>query len=171
MLPWDAFLERYRPMARAIAERLNRSSAEAEDLVQEAALALLAALRADTGRFASTEHARNYFLRTVRNLALRAQERRRATGSLDAEPVDPGTTSPEAARLDARRRELQRLVQALPPEDAELIASRFLRRETLARLSARSGIAISTLHNRERALLARLRQALERFEREDASDD
>ena len=67
---WDAFLARYGPLARLIARPLARPPATADDLVQEALLALHEALEREPGRFAGEEHARNYFLRALRNQAV-----------------------------------------------------------------------------------------------------
>jgi RNA polymerase sigma factor (sigma-70 family) len=158
---WEGFLTRYRPMACAIAQSLVTRPADVEDVVQEAALALLRALRAGEPRIASPAHARNYFLRATRNLALRVHR-----GSGRQEPLhdEPASPEPDPALREVRRRQelLGGLLHELQGEERDLIVRRFLRRETLAQVSAQTGVAISTLHSREKALLAELRRRLER---------
>src|SRR5262249_32888911 len=140
---------------------------QADDLVQEASLALFAALRREPERFASSEHARNYFLRAVRNLALRAQRGPRE-GPLEIEPPARDPLDPAAAAVRERHEALGRLLRELDPAGRELIARRYLRRQTLAEISVETGVPVSTLHSREGALLAGLRRRLESLEREAA---
>lgn len=158
---WEAFLARYGPMARAIARTLVRPPATAEDIVQEAALALHRAARDEPARFASVEHARNYFLRSVRNLAQRSARR---AGRETALASEPAARDEDALRaVETRQRALARLLAALAPEARELIARRFLACETLAEIARASGVPVSTLHDRERAALAELRRHWERL--------
>ncbi len=165
---WDAFLTRYGPLGRALASGLARPSAVPEDLVQEASLALFAALRRDPERFRSPEHARNYFLRAVRNLALKTHRGAERESPLEVEPPARDAHDPAATAVLARQRALARLLLELDPAGRELIARRFLRRETYAQIAAQTGIPISTLHTREKALLANLKKRLEALEREEA---
>lgn len=168
MLPWDEFLRRYRPLAHAIASALAHRPSDAEDIVQEAALALFAAARRDSERFREPEFARNYYLRTVRNLAVRQWERGRGTTPLAEDPTAPSTSSSLAAGLADRRSLLARLLRELPRRDRQLVARRFLKRQTLAEISAATHVPISTLHNRERRILAQLRERAERSEPHDS---
>ena len=161
----EAFLLRYGPLARVLARRWARPPAEAEDLVQEALLALQAALSRDPARFDRLEEARGYFFRSLRNQAARAR-RRPATEALPREPAAPGP-DPEVARVRARQAALERELEDLDDQERELLRLRFLERRTLAAIAAARGVAVSTLHSREKALLARLRRRLER--REEAS--
>jgi RNA polymerase sigma factor (sigma-70 family) len=164
-LSWEAFFTRYRPMARAIAASLARSGVEADDVVQEASLALFSAIERDPARFASSEHARNYFLRSVRNLSLRTHREASRVNPLPAE-LEARDDAGEAVRV--RQDALARLVRALDPSARELIARRYLMRQTYARIAAETGIAPSTLHSREKALLELLRHRLDAAEREAA---
>ena len=157
MLSWDAFLTRYRPMARAIAGSLC-AAADADDVVQEAFLALLTAWRKDPARFEGPGHARNYLLRTVRNLAASEQRARARVRPLELEPP---ARDDETLRVLERQRYLAQLLEDLDGPERELVDRRFLRRETLAAISASTGIPVSTLHSRERALLVRLARKLD----------
>lgn len=159
---WEAFLARYGPMARALARSLVRPPATAEDVVQEAALALHRALHEQPARFHDAAHARNYFLRSVRNLAARSA---RSAGRETALEHEPSAQDDEALRaVRARQQVLEQLLRTLAPDEQALLARRFLARETLAEAARALGVAPSTLHERERALLARLRKTLEREE-------
>jgi DNA-directed RNA polymerase specialized sigma24 family protein len=57
---------------------------------------------------------------------------------------------------------LARLMLELDPNGRELITHRFLEHQTLAQVAAQTGVPLSTLHDREHALLAELRRRLER---------
>ena len=78
----------------------------------------------------------------------------------------PRSAEPDEAadRVLERQRVLRAALRRLKAHDRELIARRFLRRETLAQLSEEWSIPISTLHSREKALLARLRREIAREE-------
>jgi RNA polymerase sigma factor (sigma-70 family) len=162
---WEAFLARYGPLALAMARSLVRPSVAPEDVVQEATVALLDALRREPARFESSEHARNYFLRSVRNLAMKTL-RSRLPEPLAADPPapDPGDRAAELVR--ERQRALRGLIRELEPEARDFVARRFVERHTLARIAADTGVPLSTLHSRERTLLDRLRKRIEALERE-----
>jgi RNA polymerase sigma factor (sigma-70 family) len=164
-LSWDAFLTRYGPMARAIAHPLVRPPATPEDVVQEAALSLHRALARDPERFADHEHARNYFLRAARNLALKSLRDEAREVELGSELPAARPDDPAAREMLARQRALGRLLVELEPASRELIARRYLEHQTLARIAAETGVPISTLHDREKALLGALRAKLNAAER------
>jgi len=165
---WDAFLTRYGPMARALASPLVRPPATAEDVVQEASLALHAALERDPQRFATSEEARNYFLRAVHNLAARSRRDARGELPLERDPVGPDAGDPDARLVRERQAALGKMLLELDPGARALIVQRFLERRTLASIARASGVPVSTLHDRERALLAELRRRLTRLDQETA---
>ena len=159
-LPWNAFLARYAPMARAIARPLVRPPVTAEDVVQEAALALHRALAREPERLTEPEHARNYFLRAVQNLAKRSRRDARPEEFVDMDALGGAEEDPASASVRARQRLLGRLLLELEGPARELVVRRFLEHHTLARIAAETGIPISTLHDRERAVLAELRRRM-----------
>lgn len=164
---WDAFLARYGPMARALVRPLVRPPATPDDVVQEAALALHRAMRREPERFPEAEGARNYFLRSVRNLARRsARDARREEPLGESIPMRAESDPTGQARL-ARRRALGKLLLELDPAGRELIARRFLAQQTLARIARETGVPISTLHDREKDVLARLRRRLDALDVEE----
>jgi RNA polymerase sigma factor (sigma-70 family) len=155
---WDAFIDRYRPLARNVAAGIAARGADVDDLVQEALAALLAAMRKEPDRFESVEHARNYFLRTVKNLAIK-DHRRRPDAGLEVEPPAPVVDADD--ELVAERHErVARALEELDTGERELLVRRFERRDTLAQIASDTGVPVSTLHSREKALLARLRRTL-----------
>lgn len=167
-ISWDAFLTRYGPMARALAHPLVRPPATPDDVVQEAALALHRALAREPERFADHEHARNYFLRAVRNLALKSRRDAAREEPLAGELPATNPDDPAARETLLRQRALGRLLVELEPASRELIARRFLEHQTLVRIAQETNVSISTLHDREKALLAELRRKLAALEREEA---
>lgn len=158
--PWDAFLTRYGPMARALARPLVRPPAMPEDVVQEAAVALHGALAREPARFTSPDHARNYFLRAVRNLALRSGRKATREERLEGEVPAPNGDDPARRALLARQQALGRLLLELDGPGRELIVRRYLEHQTLARIAAETGVPISTLHDREKGLLSELHRKL-----------
>lgn len=167
MLSWDAFLTRYRPMARALALSLSGDATEADDLAQEATLALLGAWRRDAARFESSEFARNYLLRSVRNLAAKALGRRARVRELESDPVATSHEDPETRAVRERQKFLGRALLELEPDERALVARRYLERQTLARIADETGVPVSTLHSRERAVLEKLKARLVRLEAEE----
>jgi len=165
-LSWDAFLTRYAPMARALVKNLVRPPATPEDVAQEAALALHRALAREPERFESVEHARNYYLRAAHNLALKSRRTQGREEALAGEPPAPDADDPDARATRERQAALGRLLCALDPAAREFVARRFLEQQTLARISAETGVPLSTLHDRERALLATLRKRLSALDQE-----
>jgi DNA-directed RNA polymerase specialized sigma24 family protein len=59
------------------------------------------------------------------------------------------------------------VLRELAPAEREWIARRFLERETLAELARAMGVPLSTLHDRERSLLAEIRRRCARLEERD----
>jgi len=165
-ISWGAFLTRYGPMARALASQLVRPPATSDDVVQEAALALHRALARDPARFAEPEHARNYFLRAARNLALKSRRDSKREEPLASELPVVDADDPARRMTLARQRALARLLGELEPAVRELIARRFLEHQTLARIAQETGVPVSTLHDREKAALSELRRRLAAMERE-----
>lgn len=164
-VPWETFYARYRPLACSIAAGITGSASDVEDLAQEGMLALFAALEQDENRFDDLTHARNYFLRAVRNLAMKQRERRRPTQTLPLDHLEERMISTRVSSedldvLQQRQVALDLALEALGPEDRDLLERRFLKRKTLESISTETGIAVSTLHSREKSILDRLRRVL-----------
>ena len=124
VFPWESFLERYRGLARNIAAGITGGSDEAEDVVQDAAAALHTALTRDPDRFETQEHARNYFLRTVRNLALKHRGRR-PTLQAEEDALPPAPVDDERELMEERQTKLREALASLSESERELIQRRF----------------------------------------------
>jgi RNA polymerase sigma factor (sigma-70 family) len=163
-IPWETFLARYRPLARNVALGITGRGEDADDLVQEAATVLATAIQRDGKRFESLEQARNYFLATVRNLALKARERTIPMQTLDDTALELPAAEDVEREIAERQMALQRALGQLPVDEQEFVRRRFLEHQTLRQIADATRTSISTLHSRERAILDRLRRILERQE-------
>jgi len=159
VFPWEKFLERYRGLARNVAAGITGVRDEADDVVQDAAAALHSALLREPDRFETLEHARNYFLRTVRNLAIKHRGKR-PTLQVDEELLPAAPVGDDFDLQEERQTRLRTALLALSEEERDLIRRRFEGRETLAQVSTAMGVPISTLHSREKITLSRLRRLL-----------
>jgi len=163
-IDWADFLGRYRPLALRIARGLAPNAADAEELVDEAVRAVYEAGSSPPG-FETTEHARNVFLRTLRNLAvsrLRAvgrAPRRAPVGALEPPAPAPGPLDALAARewRGFQRERLARALEALPPAEREALVLRYLEGLSYKQLAQRAGRPLSTVHARVEAALRKIR--------------
>jgi len=150
---------------------LARDAHAGEDLFQEAARSVFERARDGKARFESTEHARNYFFRAIRNLA--AERGRRAsrakTVDLDeASEADGGTPDPlrvllsaESGGIRARRvAVLASALETLEPASREALRLRYAEGLTYQEVSDRTGVALSTLQARVESALKRLRKKI-----------
>lgn len=164
-IDWDSFFARYRAMALRCATGWS-DRASADDLVQEAAQAVLERARREPP-FDSEGHARNYFFRTLHN---RAAERLRRPGrrSLSLDEVDDSvapTSSPWQAASAAedeslasvRQSALEELIDQLRPAQRDAIRLRYGEGLTLREISERTGTPLSTLGERIQAGLKKIR--------------
>ena len=151
----------YQGIAFRTAYLVVRNAAEAEDAAQEGFVKAFRAL----GRFRTGEPFRPWLLKIVVN---EARNRLRSSARRDAlvvrasaeKPSGEAAPSPEAALLDAERRELLlAAVEALPEPQREVISCRYLldlsEEETAAVLGLRRG----TVKSRTARALERLRES------------
>jgi RNA polymerase sigma-70 factor (ECF subfamily) len=160
---WGPLFARYAPLALKLARGIVRHADQAEDVVQEAARAVLARANA----FDTPEHARNYFLRAVHTRALdvlRGSERERvqpAEGLDVPEPAEPRALAFEEQEARGLRVErMRRALEALRPPEREAVRLRYLEGLPYHEIAARTGASISTLHSRVEAGLEKLRGRL-----------
>jgi RNA polymerase sigma-70 factor (ECF subfamily) len=167
---WAPVFERYRALALRLAASLSLGAADAEEAVQEAAVEILGRAARDTLTLDSEEACRNYFLRAVRNRAINRRARARPVEPM---PVETASSSepPPIERLVAREERMaqatrvesvRRALAALPAAERELIEERFFRQKTLREIHEATGVAISTLHDREGSALESIRAGLVR---------
>jgi len=154
-------------VALRLARGIVRHSDQAEDVVQEAARAVLARSAAGATTFETPEHARNYFLRAVHSRALdvlRGSERERVQppenpdAPVTAEAHSFAFEEHEARSLRAER--MRNALETLRLPEREAVRMRYLDGLPYREIAARTGASISTLHSRIEAGLGRLRERL-----------
>ena len=154
----ERLLDELRPVAFAIAYRMLGSVAEAEDVVQEAALRAFRFFEGFRG-----ENSRAWFLRIVRNTAFTALKRNRMdeeTVVFDEElnggqipPLDPGVVLDRAHDQQTVRA----AIDQLPAEFREAITLRELEGMSYKEIADIAGVPIGTIMSR----LARARRQLQ----------
>jgi len=168
-IDWAEFFALYRALALRIVRGLATDAAAAEDLVQEAARALIEH-GAEHG-FESREHARNWYLRCVKNLAISGLRR---SGRSRVEPLgegaDPAASAADPAQalsewetMAARRQlygDVRRELDTLAAGEREAVELRYVEGLAYREMAARTGKAISTLQARVEAGLQKIRLAI-----------
>ena len=171
-IDWGQFFELYRPLALRVARGIVAQRDDEEEVVQEAARSVFERARAGELALESVAHARNYFLRAVRNLAVSGVRKgSRMTHDPDFEPADvPARASdgPQAslARAQAGQElsELQARFESalggLKPLERVALALRYQDGLSYKQMAARTGTSISTLQARVEAALKKIRSRL-----------
>lgn len=170
---WLELLARYRPLAVRFVAGLVDDRDAAEDLFGDIAAATLQRLRAGELTLESAEHGRNYLFRALRNRAVDLLRSGAVARSEDSAVLEGAATEGpgplddllvgEARELAAERlTRLVGLLAELPSRDQEAVRLRYGEGLSLPDMSARTGVAISTLHSRIGAALAKIRRKLGR---------
>jgi RNA polymerase sigma-70 factor (ECF subfamily) len=160
----DLLYRRYRPLAFAVACKLLRDPAAAEDVVHDA---FLSVWRAASSFQPGRGSPRAWLVTIVRNAAIdsaRARElarrphttfaRLQAHAAVDEDISWSVVTAAEARRLGAA-------LIALPPEQRAAIELAFFAGLTHDQIAERSGVPLGTIKGRVRLGLRRLRHALQ----------
>jgi RNA polymerase sigma factor (sigma-70 family) len=156
----SALYDRYGGLAYGLATRTLGQGREAEDVVQEAFLALWRQAR----RIDPARGLRSYLLTIVHNKAI-DQLRRRARRpelaldslrSLTSEGQDPL----ESAARQIDRKRVAQAVSALPAEQRQAVELAYFGGFTISEVARREGVAAGTVKSRLRLALARLRREL-----------
>ena len=155
-----ALYGRFAPRVKAYLLRLALPPAQAEELTQEA---MLAVWRKAAQFDPTTTGAAAWIFTIARNLRVDAARRAALVPPelLPEEDLDPAP--PADAQLDdARRADRLRLaMQALPPEQAEVVRLAFFDDRPHGEIERRLGIPLGTVKSRLRLALARLRAQLD----------
>lgn len=156
----EALYEAYHRQALGLAYRVLDDAAEAEEVVQEA---FLAVWRAGGSYDPARGSVRTWLLTLVRNRAIdviRARQRR-PVRSLDEapDPVDPSDV-PTQVSLSVDSAAAGRALEALPPDQRTAVELAFLGGLSHGEIAARLGLPIGTVKGRIRLGLDRLRHAL-----------
>jgi RNA polymerase sigma factor (sigma-70 family) len=165
----DAFDELYRRYGRSaygVALRVTAQEVIAQEVVQDAFLALWRAPEAfDAARGAF----RSFFLSLVHHRAVdavRREERlrKRTERASNLEPAtgeDPAEDVVEDAYLRVRRKEVLAALSTLPPEQRAVLEMAYFGGMTQARIGEELGIPLGTVKTRTLAAMRKLRTALQ----------
>jgi RNA polymerase sigma factor (sigma-70 family) len=162
---FDELYRRYGAAAHGLALRITAQEALAQEVVQDAFLALWRAPEA----FDPTRGAfRSFFLSLVHHRAVdvvRREERLRNRGerASNLEPVrgeDVADEVVEGAYLIVRSKQVREALTTLPPEQREVVELAYFGGYTQARIAETLGIPIGTVKTRTLAAMRKLRRAL-----------
>jgi RNA polymerase sigma factor (sigma-70 family) len=174
----EAFRElfrRYAPLGKALALRVVRQSFLAEEIVQEAFLAIWE--RAGTYR---EEHGsvRSWLLSMVHHRAVdlvrreeaqrrRAQEQEAAAHAVVdvSDAMDAGQMVVDAMDLGDRRREVRAVLEELPPEQRQVLEAMYYQGKSQKTIAEETGVPLGTVKSRTLLAMRRLRRALSTEER------
>lgn len=153
------------PVLRVVRQILGRGHPDEDDIVQEALLGTLAGLARFRGESTVRHFARRVALLTALNARRRHALRERIAPST---PLDEASTfaasSPTPAEaLDAgrRRESFLRLLDELPPAQAEALALHCVLGHTLEETAELSGVPANTVRSRLGSAKASLRERIE----------
>ncbi len=162
---FDELYRRYGAAAYGLALRITAQQALAQEVVQDAYLALWRAPEAfDPARGAF----RSFFLSLVHHRAVdtvRREERlrTRTERASNLEPVrgeDVADEVVEGAYLSVRRKQVREAMATLPPEQRQVIELAYFGGYTQTRIADAIGIPIGTVKTRTLAAMRKLRRAL-----------
>jgi RNA polymerase sigma-70 factor, ECF subfamily len=157
----EALYDRHAGQALALARRIVSDGDAAEEVVQDAFLALW---RRSATYDTAAGRVRPWLLSIVRNRAIdeiRSAKRRRGMASLDEAWMKPSDS--DVFRDVARGLERERIIQALaelPPEQRDVIDKAYFEGLTYAEVAERGSIPLGTVKSRARLGLGRLRELL-----------
>jgi RNA polymerase sigma-70 factor (ECF subfamily) len=167
---FDELYRRYSSIAYGLAYRVTGQRIIAQDVIQEAFLALWRAPEA----FDPTRGAfRSFFLSLVHHRAVdavRREERMRARHERAAnlEPLvseDPAESVADEDLVQRRRREVREALADLPAEQRHVLEMAYLDGMTQVRIAEELSVPLGTVKTRTFAALRKLRRALETEDR------
>jgi RNA polymerase sigma factor (sigma-70 family) len=162
---FDELYRRYGAAAHGLALRVTAQEALAQEVMQDAFLALWRAPEAfDPSRGAF----RSFFLSLVHHRAVdvvRREERlrTRTERASNLEPVrgeDVADEVVEGAYLSVRRKQVREALTTLPPEQRQVVELAYFGGYTQSRIAEELGIPIGTVKTRTFAAMRKLRRAL-----------
>lgn len=162
---FDELYRRYAPSALGLAFRITGQRALAQDVIQDAFLALW---RAPEAYDPSRGPFRAFFLSLVHHRAVdvvrredRLRKRTDRAANLEAAAVeDVSEEVAERADLEIRRREVRAALAELPPDQRRVLEMAYFDGKTQARIAEELAIPLGTVKTRTLAALRRLRRAL-----------
>ena len=168
---FEVLFRRYASAAYGLARRVTAQETLAQEVVQDAFLALW---RAPEAYDPSRGSFRSFFLSLVHHRAVdtvrredRLRKRTERASNLEpfvGEDVAEGVV--RDADLDVRRKEVVEALQTLPPEQRQVLEMAYFGGSTQARIAEELGIPIGTVKTRTLAAMRKLRRALMREDEE-----
>ncbi|MDP6634316.1 MAG: sigma-70 family RNA polymerase sigma factor [Phycisphaerae bacterium] len=153
---WSAWLDEHGPALVLLARQWTESHAEAEDVVQDAFVRFWP-------KRASARNARAYMYACVRTAAMdrrRSQARRRRREEL-AGPADDESLFEHTQEHDERREMIERMLEALPDEQKEVVIMKIWGGLTFKRIGQALTISANTAASRYRYALTSMRSGLQ----------
>jgi RNA polymerase sigma-70 factor (ECF subfamily) len=158
-----ALYDRYAPMLLALALRIVRDRAEAEDVLHDAFVTVhdrAAQYSVDRGSVVA------WLVTLVRNLSIDRVRRRERRGGIlrraGREEAPPGQRPPDAQLSDATvRARVRRALATLPDIQRQTLEVCFFEGLSYPEIATREGVALGTIKSRAARALASLRSALE----------
>ena len=158
-----ALFAHYAPRLKAMLRRGSMSDAQAEEVVQEAMLAVWhKAAQFDPARASASA----WIYRIARNRQIdtfRSEGRPVPDELTQAPPPEPDST--DILALDQETRRLRNALQALPPDQREMVKRAYLGELSHSEIAADTGLPLGTVKSRIRLALSRLRHELEDLRR------
>jgi RNA polymerase sigma-70 factor (ECF subfamily) len=156
---------RYAPSAMAVAQRILRQAALAEETVQEA---FLSVWRKPEGFDADRGSVRSWLLSMVHHRAVdqvrreEAQRRRaeEAVADVEVDAEDPADLVVEELGLPQEREAVRRALDDLPPEQRQVIELMYFGGQSQSRISEALGLPLGTVKSRTLLAMRRLRGSL-----------
>jgi RNA polymerase sigma factor (sigma-70 family) len=160
----------YGPSAMALASRVLRQAHLAEEIVQEAFLALWLSTELYDERRGSVKAWLMTMVhhRAVDSVRREETQRRRADelmGGMREETDDPSGDVVEAVAASGERAAVRAALDALPPEQREVLGSMYFDGLSQSQIAERTGIPLGTVKSRALLGMRRMRSELERLER------
>lgn len=159
LVAYETLFRHFAPRIKAYMARLSRDSQLAEELMQETMIAVWSkADRFDPAR----GEASTWIFTIARNLRIDALRREKRP---EFDPVDPAFVGDDVladSALDARQSadQIQRAMEALPREQAELVKASFFDDESQSAIAERFNLPLGTVKSRMRLAFEKLRTAL-----------
>ncbi len=160
----------YGPSAMALASRVLRQTHLAEEIVQEAFLTLWLSTELYDERRGSVKAWLMTMVhhRAVDSVRREETQRRRADeamGGIREETEDPSGDFVEAVAASGERAAVRAALDALPPEQREVLGSMYFDGLSQTQIAERTGTPLGTVKSRALLGMRRMRAELERLER------
>jgi RNA polymerase sigma-70 factor (ECF subfamily) len=157
---------RYAPTAKALAQRVVRQSHLAEEIVQEAFMAVWRDPGAYDGERGSV---RSWLMGMVHHRAVdlvrREEAHRRRAEAAIPQAIEAAITPTRSSSWDARRRIVRAALADLPEEQRDVLESMYFDGLSQSQIAEKTGIPLGTVKSRTMLGMRRMRDVLAEVER------